>query len=416
MLIAFAAVSAPAATYHVTTNGNDSASGKDDAPFATVQNAVNKAAPGDSILIHGGTFKQSATLRLTNSGTVAAPIQLWAAPGEKPVLCWEGWWPTDEKVRALARGIFLGGDSWHIKGLEICHSPDNGIKVEGSHNTIEQCVLHHNGDSGIQIGLAKKSVNDGTKAATNLVLNCDSFRNFDPKTKGENADGFACKLFPGSGNKFTGCRAWENADDGWDLFMTTFAVTIEQCWAWHNGDASLFPAMSSYSGDGNGFKLGGQNRPASHLVRNCLAFDNPRGNGFEDNNNDAPITVQNCTAWSNGTNFEFKKLPHVLQNCVAFDSIRPRQDAKLDPLVVSDHNSWNPEPKKPTKFISVATKADFQALDVALAAAPRQAEGSLPANNLARLKPGSALIDSGVDVGIPFIGTAPDLGAFEFKP
>lgn len=418
LIVSFAVAALPlhAATFHVATNGNDAAAGTSDAPFATVQFAVNKAAPGDTILVHGGTFKHDATIQLTNSGTSAAPIKLWAAPGEKPVLCWEGWWPADEKVRALSRGIFLGGNSWHIKGLEICHAPDNGIKVEGSHNIIEACALHHNGDSGVQIGLAKKSTNDGSKAATNLVLNCDSFRNFDPKTKGENADGFACKLYPGSGNKFIGCRAWENADDGWDLYMTTHAVTIERCWAWHNGDAKLFPTMSSYNGDGNGFKLGGQNEPASHLVRNCIAFDNPHGNGFEDNNNDAPITIQNCTAWGNGTNFEFKKKAHVVQNCVVFDPVRSRQDAKLEPMVVADHNSWTPEPKKPTKFISFATRADFISLDVALASAPRQADGGLPENSFARLKPGSALIDKGVDVGLAFTGAAPDLGAFEFHP
>jgi hypothetical protein len=374
---------------------------------------VAKAQPGDTILVHGGTFKLAATLQLTNSGTAAAPIKIWAAPGEQPVLSFEGWWPEDEKVRALSRGIFLGGNWWHLKGLEICHAPDNGIKVEGSHNIIEHCVLHHNGDTGLQIGLAKKSVNDGSKAATNLVLNCDSFRNFDPKTKGENADGFACKLYPGSGNRFDGCRAWENADDGWDLFMTTYAVTIENCWAWHNGDSSLFSATNGYNGDGNGFKLGGQNRPACHLVRNSIAFENPRGNGFEDNNNDAAITLYNCTAWGNGCNFEFKKFPHVLKNCVAFNPTRARQDAKLEPMVISDHNSWEPDPKKPAKFISTATAGDFVSLDVALASATRSADGALPKNNFARLKPGSALIDKGVNVGILFNGSAPDLGAFE---
>ena len=33
-----------------------------------------------------------------------------------------------------------------------------------------------------------------------------------------------------------------------------------------------------------------------------------------------------------------------------------------------------------------------------------------------RLKAGSQLIDAGVDIGLPFLGKAPDLGAFEFDP
>jgi hypothetical protein len=405
-----------AAEIFVSPTGNDVATGTLAAPLQTPQAAVAKAQPGDVIYLRGGTYPLASTIQLTNSGTASARLTLAAYANETPVLNFTAWQPTNELVRAFSRGVLLAGNFWHLKGLEITGAPDNGIKVEGSHNVIENCVLHHNGDSGLQIGLTKKSKNDGSLVCSNLVLNCDSYRNFDINTKGENADGFACKLFPGPGNIFNGCRAWENADDGWDLFMTTYAVTIENCWAWHNGDASLFAALSSYNGDGNGFKLGGQNQPASHLVRNCIAFDNSRGNGFEDNNNDAPIQLQNCTAWDNRTNFEFKKFPHILKNCVAFDPVSARQDAKLEPMVVSDHNSWSPDPKKPTKFISTATRADFISLDVALAAAPRQADGSLPKNDFARLKPGSALIDKGVDVGIAFTGTAPDLGAFEFNP
>jgi hypothetical protein len=45
--------------------------------------------------------------------------------------------------------------------------------------------------------------------------------------------------------------------------------------------------------------------------------------------------------------------------------------------------------------------------------APRQADGSLPVNDFARLVAGSDLVDKGVGVGLPFTGSAPDLGAFE---
>jgi hypothetical protein len=413
-----ATLPAAAATYHLAPTGDDAAAGSATAPWRSLQRAVDHARPGDTILLHDGTYRFAATIQLTNSGTADAPLRLQAAPGAKPVLCWEGWWPEDEKVRFLSRGLFLGGNHWHLKGLEICHAPDNGLKIEGSHNVIEQCVFHHNGDSGLQIGLYKKAQNDGSLAASNLVLHCDSYRNFDPKTKGENADGFACKLFPGPGNRFVGCRAWENADDGWDLYMTTFAVTIEQCWAWRNGDPKLFPELSSYSGDGNGFKLGGQNQPASHLVRHCIAFDHPfgSGNGFEDNNNSAPITVQHCLAWGNKTNFEFKKQAHVLENNIAFAPVSARQDADLGEQVVSRGNSWQPDPKKPKKWLSTASAADFLSLDPALAAAPRQPDGRLPVNDFARLKPGSALVDRGVEVGLPFHGAAPDPGPFEAAP
>lgn len=412
-LAAFASVHAM--EIFVAPAGDDTASGTQAAPLRTPHAAVALAKPGDIIFLRGGKYLLTETISVTNSGSASAGITLSAFGGEKPVLDFSACKPATEIQRALSRGILLAGNFWHLKGLEITGAPDNGIKVEGSHNIIENCVLHHNGDTGLQIGLTKKSKNDGSLVCSNLVLNCDSFRNFDIRTKGENADGFACKLFPGPGNRFVGCRAWENADDGWDLFMTTYAVTIDNCWAWHNGDPDLFPAMSSFNGDGNGFKLGGQNQPACHLVRNSIAFDHPRGIGFEDNNNTAAITLLNCTAWGNRCNFEFKKFPHVLKNCVAFDPVAARQDVKLEAMVVSDHNSWQPDPKKPAKFISFATRADFLSLEVALAGAPRRADGHLPENDFARLKAGSALIDKGVDVGLPFADSAPDLGAFETR-
>src|SRR4029077_20715569 len=47
------------------------------------------------------------------------------------------------------------------------------------------------------------------------------------------------------------------------------------------------------------------------------------------------------------------------------------------------------------------------------AVAPRKADGSLPDIDFMRLVAGSHLIDAGVDVGLPFNGSAPDLGYFE---
>jgi hypothetical protein len=74
---------------------------------------------------------------------------------------------------------------------------------------------------------------------------------------------------------------------------------------------------------------------------------------------------------------------------------------------IEANNSWN--------LITVtASITDFISLDENLAKAPRQADGSLPDNGFARLVAGSDLIDQGVDVGLPYCGAAPDLGAFEY--
>lgn len=409
---------AGAATLHVSPTGDDTGTGADGAPLASVQVAVDRASAGDTILLHDGVFRCTQTVRLSHAGAVDAPIHLQAAAGARPVLDFSALGAADDRGRSPARGILVTGDHWVLEGLEVRHAPDNGLKIEGSHNRVERCVFHHNGDSGLQIGLAKKSRNDdGALAAHNAIVNCDSYRNFDAHTHGENADGFACKLFPGAGNSFTGCRAWENADDGWDLFMTTFPVVLERCWAWHNGDPSLFPVSGSYSGDGNGFKLGGQDKPASHLVRRCIAFDHPfgSGNGFEDNNNTAPITLQHCTAWGNRTNFQFKKAAHVVENSASFAPTKSKSGVEFDADVVCRGDSWapDPNPKKKGKYVSSLTADAFTGLDAALASAPRSPNGELPVNGFARPSDGGGMIDAGVDLGRPFAGGAPDVGAVE---
>ena len=45
---------------------------------------------------------------------------------------------------------------------------------------------------------------------------------------------------------------------------------------------------------------------------------------------------------------------------------------------------------------------------------PRNADGSIPDVGFLKLKKGSRAIDKGEDLGFPFAGKAPDLGAFEY--
>ena len=62
-----------------------------------------------------------------------------------------------------------------------------------------------------------------------------------------------------------------------------------------------------------------------------------------------------------------------------------------------------------------AKASDFASMDTSLARAPRRADGSLPDNALFRLSSTSQFIDKGVDIGLPFNGSAPDMGAFELQ-
>jgi hypothetical protein len=200
------------------------------------------------------------------------------------------------------RGINITGNYWHLRGLEVEHAADNGVAISGSHNTIEGLVIHGNEDTGLQITVSSADYADNSLGAYNLILNCDSYENVDVLTGGENADGFAPKLRIGPGNVFRGCRAWANADDGWDLFASDDVVTIDQCWSFLNGKP---PGGNNPAGDGNGFKLGGA--PSSpgeggavHIVTNCASFENLTCGFVRNNNPDVP-SLSDCYARSNPT-------------------------------------------------------------------------------------------------------------------
>jgi hypothetical protein len=60
------------------------------------------------------------------------------------------------------------------------------------------------------------------------------------------------------------------------------------------------------------------------------------------------------------------------------------------------------------------TAADFLSLDTAELRYPRQADFSLPDINFGKLASTSDLIDKGVDIGLAYSGTAPDLGYIEY--
>ena len=101
---------------------------------------------------------------------------------------------TYSATNAGQKGISLSGSYWHIKGLTVQYAADNGISISGSNNTVEQVISRQNQDSGFLISGSNQPSN-------NLLLNCDSYGNFDFGAAGENADGFAVKFRGlGSGN------------------------------------------------------------------------------------------------------------------------------------------------------------------------------------------------------------------------
>lgn len=371
----------------VDPNGDDNNPGTFESPFRSLTKAISVSGPDSLIYMRGGVYNDSTTIRLNKTGQADKLIKIWAYPGERPIIDF-----SNQPASTSSRGIQISHNYWHLKGLEIRNAKDNGIYISSWYNIVENCVIYYCHDTGLQISGG---------GSYNLVLNCDSYENFDPLTNGENADGFAPKLSIGPGNIFRGCRAWGNSDDGWDMYEANQPVLIENCWAFRNGFNTW--GITNFQGDGNGFKLGGNFIPAQHIIRNSVAFDN-KSKGFDQNNNTAAITVYNNTGWRNQSrNFSFPTAPatgfHELKNNISYQGSN-----SIVANSILETNSWNG---------FTVTDADFKSLDTLLALTSRDSNFNLPDTDFLRLSVGSDLIDAGTPVGLPYNDAAPDLGAFE---
>ncbi|HET7624461.1 MAG TPA: right-handed parallel beta-helix repeat-containing protein, partial [Verrucomicrobiae bacterium] len=360
-------------------------------PFLTIGKGVNAVGNGGQLYIRGGVYALSSKLRLSNIASSTNRIRIWAYPGEQVVI---------DSTGNSSDGISVSGDGYYLKGLTVAHAGHNGINISGASNIVELCTTCSNANTGLHI-------TGDLSTSYNLILNCDSFHNYDAATHGQNADGFSAKWVFGPGNVFSGCRAWENADDGWDLWMGTNTVVITNCWAIRNG-TNVF-GDPAWEGNGNGFKLGGNYVGTPHRLVRSLAVLN-MANGVDQNNNLAGQTLDNNTAWANRSrNFSMahgvNTTPHVVRNNISFGG---GSGDSFTSGTLSTNNSWQVLSPGPNA-------ADFQSLDYSALTGSRQADGSLPDLPFLKPVPNGRLVDKGVNTGDPFKGTAPDLGAFEVQ-
>jgi len=376
--------------YYVSPSGEDSNPGTVEHPLKSIHAAVEVAGVGDSIIVRSGTYTVRSTIHLVKSGKAGRPITLRAYPGDSPVL---------DFSYAKDIGIRIAGAHWHLKGLTIINAETNGIRMEGEgahHNIIEQTTTCANqlGGTGLIDG-----------AAFNLFLNCDSYKNFDTETNGENADGIYVARRVGEGNVVIGCRSWKNADDGYDMWEAGNRVRLERCYAWRNGDNIWNHPF--YTGNGNGFKLG--QMEGAHLLIHCVAWDHP-WRGFDLNGNSTGVTLHNCTAFQNNINFAFTFSKGNIEKNALRSNLSYKGLIQIRPKVDDQFNSWN----MPAR--TEISEQDFVSLDDSIFTGPRNPDGSIPDSDFLRLAPGSTAIDKGVDVNMPYAGKAPDLGAFEYRP
>ncbi len=114
----------PSAEVHVAEDGSDGGDGSPQSPFATIERAMQEAAPGTAVVIHAGTYAGGAYLGDVQ-GTEGAPIWIGGAAGEeRPVL------QGGPNGLALQRARYVVVHDLEIEGAEA-----NGINCDDGGDT-----------------------------------------------------------------------------------------------------------------------------------------------------------------------------------------------------------------------------------------------------------------------------------------
>jgi hypothetical protein len=414
--------------YYLSPFGNDSTGdGSISKPWFTLNKAWAVIQPGDTVYLRGGTYTYVSRQQLTGKDSTAGNlIKIWAYPGEVPDLTIANPLVLNSWPYAL---LYFEGDYFHWKGIEISGIPQNpdstggeALRVESSsHNIFELFKIHDNG-FGWHIN---------AQSTDNLILNCDVYNIYDPYSTStdpvtglqvsdpyEDGDGFSIGYDnAGTFNTFRGCRAWNIADDGWDLWRNDGEVLIENCWTWKCGYAE---DGISEGGNGQGFKCGISTTTGTNVlvtIRNSVSCYN-RQSGYHQNGMLHPVALYNNIAYANGaTGYWFHgwstseysyDINHILTNNIAYENLDENAYLTTGSILTTNIFLVNGD-NNPAYSV---TNADFVSLNGSQLLNPRNPDGSLPEIAFLHLVSESDLINRGTNVGLPSNGI-PDLGPFE---
>ena len=472
MLVLLAACSIVSGkTYYVATNGKDTNNGTSLAtPFATWQKGINAAYPGDTIFVRGGIYYLTGTdvkvdidpeaypTAKGRTGTKENPICFWAYPpdyeaGNHPIL------DAHNVINTTQTSYSVFGlnavEYWHIKGITVRNAYQNdvvGRRPQGFGATFtanlkfENCTAYNISARGFYLYSGAWNTWDAENANpdnpqyarwdsdTTYFINCDAYDIRD-SINCSAGDGWKCMNHFGNVLIFEGCRAWNYSDDGYDPSGNGKRI-FRNCWAM---PTNKYASLCSGNIEGNGFKTSavygeqyGHYPPEYCFVEvtNCIAAHCP-GVGFYNN---LEPGLDNNAKYFNNTSYDTwmcfsdmrinaESRGIEMRNNIAYigsHEYYSQVGIYMPSVYAESHNTWvgnqlvNDWGGWEVNTDYNVTDADFISLDASQLMRPRKPDGSLPDITFLKLAAGSDLIDAGIDVGLPYSGSAPDLGYAEY--
>ncbi|NWG32627.1 MAG: right-handed parallel beta-helix repeat-containing protein [Rhodocyclaceae bacterium] len=423
--------------YFVSPNGNNSNDGSIGKPWQSINYALGKIFPGDTIYLREGTYFELVN-NFVRDGEPNKWITIRNYPNEKPILSGNGQWTVIE---------FKNRKYYHFQGLEITNAVWSGFNGTNYHYCkISNCVVHGIGpSSGTAVGIYVSGTPGKPDSSThnivenNIIYDCygegiyigNDAHSLPP-------DGSPCNFNLIRGNEIYRCV------DGIDIktgsrFNRVIGNHIHDC---NGGEYSAGIIVYEHTEiDSNVidhninygiFVQGNHNR----ITRNYIYKNKSYGilvtgyeslwNNYKDSGDDNVIlnnTIVDNGNWGMylyGDANQDSRGTILKNNIIAFNGEYQLYATEYGTVgLVLDSNDWFTQTGKLMYFRSKEC-VDLTELDASFGANSKSWNVDPEFENRDqddyRLKSTSPLIDKGAWVDLRYSGQAPEIGAFEFLP
>ncbi|MBW2528111.1 MAG: right-handed parallel beta-helix repeat-containing protein [Deltaproteobacteria bacterium] len=372
--------------------------------YTTIQAAANAAQAGDVIRVHAGTYAED--LALDASGSSSTPITLEGGIDGDAIV--SGRITLDGAhwaIRTLIvepttgrRGVRLRGDHNLLDDVEIRGGDNNGVDGSGTGNEIRNCRIHDLDSSSDAHCIVLNPGATDWIIADNELYDCagDGVQLYSSgvertivNTRIENNSMY----FTGAVQRTENAIDVKNADGLIITGNTTWGFPNQKNMVFQKGPANIHVECNVLHSGLSGVEFRGEDGGTVENVtflRNLLHDFDEFALKFDGTVGAEVFNNTFVDAASDGLRIEGAGLASaVVQN-----NLWLRTGAVEAGSFTADHNG----------FFDVGTISIASGSDV-------NANPSLDGNYL--LTAGSPMIDAGTDVGLPFSGTAPDLGFHE---
>ena len=405
------------------------------------------------------------------SGTAENPICYFNYPGETPILDCRNIAPEYGNINSgidIIEAAYIKFKGLTIRNLYGRTNPILAVAIGATdcfNLTFENMTVHDISGRGYFYisGAWRTGENESAvslwenEADTLRFINCDAYNLCDSVSDdpGNASDGWWCAGYRDGYFSWYGCRAWHYTDDGIDSFGSQTRV-IDNCWVM--GTRKYIGVDIESGFEGNGMKMAGcRYEPAEdeykviitnsiaaycnlnetagtqgsvgfyinlysgangNYQQNALLYNNTAYNcatGFQDLVIESEFTTSrenkfyrnNISAYGASSGYGYDPLYEVN---IAYPSVYEESNNTWVATQLTGGASWPGWTYNPAVTV---TNSDFASVDSSQIRLPRKPDGSLPDITFLTLAKGSDLIDAGINVGLPYYGSGPDIGYSE---